>query len=46
MTDTNIRTLDTIQMNRQKLNFQSYPKPNKRFVWLYGKIDTLPYIDT
>ena len=38
MTDTKMRTLDTIQMNRlfQKLNFQSYPKPKKQLVCLYG----------
>ena len=24
-------TLDTIQLNRQKLNIQSYPKPKKQF---------------
>ena len=34
MTDTKIRTLDTIQLNRQKLNFQSHPKPKKQFVCL------------
>ena len=39
MTDTKMRTLDTIQLYRQKLNFQSYPKPKKQFVCLYGKID-------
>ena len=32
-----MRKLDTIQLNRQKLNFQSYPKPKKQFVCLYGK---------
>ena len=32
-----MRTLDTIQWNRQKLNFQSHPKPKKQFVCLYGK---------
>ena len=32
-----MRTLDTIQLNRQKLNFQSHPKPKKQFVCLYGK---------
>ena len=37
MTDTKVRTLDTIQLNRQKLNLQSYPKPKKQFVCLYGK---------
>ena len=26
MTDTKMRTLDTIQVKRQKLNFQSQPK--------------------
>ena len=30
-----MRTLDTIQLNRQKLNLQSYPKPKKQFVCLY-----------
>ena len=33
-----MRTLDTIQLNRQKLNFQSYPKPKKQFVCLHGKM--------
>ena len=32
MTDTKMRTLDRIQLNRQKLNFQSHPKPTKQFV--------------
>ena len=39
MTDTKMRTLDTIQLNRQKLNFQSHPKPKKQFVCLYGRIN-------
>ena len=39
MEDTKMRILDTIQLNRQKLNFQSYPKPKKQFVCLYGKIN-------
>ena len=30
MTDTKMRTLDTIQLNRQKLHFHSYPKPKKQ----------------
>ena len=38
MTDTKMRTLDAIQLNRQKINFQSYPKPKKQFVCLRGKI--------
>ena len=38
MTDAKMITLDTIQLNRQKLNFQSYPKPKKQFVCLYGTI--------
>ena len=29
MTDTKTRTLDRIQLNKHKLNFQSYPKPNE-----------------
>ena len=33
-----MRTLDTIQLNRQKLNLQSYPKPKKQFVCLYGSM--------
>ena len=37
MTDTKMITLDTIQLKRQELNFQSYPKPKKQFVCLYGK---------
>ena len=37
MTDAKMRTLDTIQLKRQTLNFQSYPKPKKHFVCLYGK---------
>ena len=37
MTDTKKRTLDTIQLNRQKLNFQSYPMLKKQFVCLYNK---------
>ena len=38
MTDTKIGTLDTIQLNRQKINFQSHPKSKKQLVCLYGKI--------
>ena len=38
MTETKMRTLNTIQLKRQKLNFLSYPKPKKQFVCLYGKI--------
>ena len=34
-----MRTLDTIQLNKQKLNFQSYPRTMKQFVYLYGKTD-------
>ena len=37
MPDTKMRTIDTIQLNRQKLNFQSYPKPKKQYVCLYDK---------
>ena len=40
MTDTKMRTLVTIQLNRQILNFQSYPKPKKQFVCSYGKKNT------
>ena len=35
MKDTKMRTLDTVQ----KLYFQSYPKPKKQFVCLYGKMN-------
>ena len=38
MKDTKIITFDTTQLNRQKLYFQSYPKPKKQFVCLHGKI--------
>ena len=31
MKDTKMRALDTIQLNTQKLNFQSYSKPKKQF---------------
>ena len=37
MTDTKMRNLDTIQLNRQKLNFQLHPKPKKQFVCLYSR---------
>ena len=35
MTDTKMRTLATIQLNRQKIYFQSYSKSKKQFVYLY-----------
>ena len=38
MKDAKMRTLDIIQLYRQKLNFQLYPKPKKQFVCFYGKI--------
>ena len=34
-----MRALDTIQLNRQKLNSQWHPAPKKQFVCLYGKMN-------
>ena len=39
MEHTKKRTLDTIQLNKTKTIFPSYPKPRKHFVCLYGKIN-------
>ena len=39
MTDLKMKALDTIQLNGQKLEFQSNPKTKKQFVCSYGKIN-------
>ena len=37
MIDTKMRTIDAIQLKRQKLYFQSHPKLKKQFDCLYGR---------